>query len=166
WMLLQVRSESDSAHVVAQAVGFVKPDGDLVGLDGHSLISLPIDPREDYYISVIAKGHLGVMTKSAKVRKGVSLMHDFTADISEIYTLPGTANPAMVQLPTGQYALWAGDTDLNGAVNSVDFSQVLINYFQTGYFLTDIDLTGIINSVDYQFVAKNYFKFAQLPRKD
>ncbi|MEL6132663.1 MAG: SdrD B-like domain-containing protein, partial [Bacteroidota bacterium] len=149
WMLVQVRAQEDSAHIVAQAVGFVKPDGDLVGLDGKSLISFPIDPRKDYYISVIAKGHLGVMTKNAKVRKGVSLMHDFTSDVNQIYTLPGTSNPAMAQLPTGQYALWAGDTDLNGAVNSVDFSQVLINYFQTGYFLTDIDLTGIINSVDY-----------------
>ena len=51
-----------------------------------------------------------------------------------------------------------GDADLNGMVNSADFSRVLANYGQSGKVWADGDFTydGNVNSADMGTLLANY----------
>ncbi|MCI4667497.1 MAG: choice-of-anchor A family protein [Bacteroidia bacterium] len=161
WVLIQIRDKANPTIILYQTVGFVACNGDLVGLDGYSLLQLEVDPREDYYLAIIARGHLGVMTGGIKSRNGNCILHDFRS-VSNVYNLSGTNLP-MADLGNGIFGLIAGDTDLNGVINSADFNDVTSQYFQLGYMIPDVDFNGVVNSVDFNIIISNYFKISQLP---
>ena len=64
WVLVQLRSGSNpsTATTIAQRTAFIKSDGSIVDLDGISLVKFDGLSPNSYYIVVIHRNHLAVMS--------------------------------------------------------------------------------------------------------
>ncbi len=160
--VVQVRYKDDPAIILSQQVGFIRENADIVALDGESLLKLPVDPLGEYYLAIIARGHLGVMTSTVKSLQGTAFLHDFR-DPSGLYQDPNMNQVPLSDLGNGVFGLISGDSDLNGVINSADFNDVTSQYLQIGYYLADVDFNGVINSADFNIIIANYFKMSQIP---
>ena len=83
-------------------------------------------------------------------------------------------NPAGLPTTTIEvkYTLY-GDTNLDGAVNSVDFGNLAANFGKSGksWDQGDFDYTGTVNSIDFGLLAANFGRSASgatvaLPQSD
>ncbi|MEM9846513.1 MAG: pre-peptidase C-terminal domain-containing protein [Bacteroidota bacterium] len=61
WVFVELRDGGDSDFVVATRSALLQRDGDVVDLDGESPLEFP-EIRDNYYIAVKMRNHLGVMT--------------------------------------------------------------------------------------------------------
>jgi hypothetical protein len=124
WVLVEFRDKTNSSNVLFQRPYFLDNTGTLLNTDGAVGAKVTGVPKDQYYISVKHRNHLGVMTAST-----VDLLTDPSFDFTLGLGVYGT-NP--LRNIDGVYALWAGDTDGNGSVQ-----------FATG----TSDITPISNAV-------------------
>ena len=61
WILLELRDKNDSNIVLGRRAGFLMNSGKIVDLDGASKLSFTL-PEDDYYISVIHRNHLPILS--------------------------------------------------------------------------------------------------------
>lgn len=165
WVLIELRSATSPAVVVATRSGLVQRDGDVVlPSDGTSPLSFTGLTDSQYFVSVKHRNHLGVMTAAAVPLSATGTTVDFTTMTSaQVYDKPGAVSYNGVEMVTinGKQALWAGDANTDGKVKYIggasDNSRVLndvisaqgagqnpaYNYdFAFGYFFGDVDLNG------------------------
>jgi hypothetical protein len=119
WVLVEFRSASNPAVIVATQAALLQRDGDIVSAaDGVSPLSFGQIGlgSQSYYVAVKHRNHLGVMTAAPVSLSGVGTVVDFTtASESAVFNLPGYAGAEMVTV-SGLRALWAGDANRNGMV--------------------------------------------------
>lgn len=102
WVQVQLRSNAST--VVATQAALIQRDGDIVGLDGISALEFTQSP-DNYYVNVLHRNHLGVMTAAAVALSYSTTNVDFSVSTTATY---GTNAQRVV----GSYrALWAGDAD-------------------------------------------------------
>ena len=155
WVWIEVRRANDNTKVTRGRSALVQRDGDIVDTDGLSVVTLNAAPTF-YYIVVEHRNHLAAMSSATLV-----LSEDSAAVVDfkdSGFTTFGSN--ARVDMGSGNWALWTGDTDgtnkvkFSGASNSTnvikdyilaDPSNVLnfITFGSTGYFDIDVDLNGI-----------------------
>ncbi|MDF1694813.1 MAG: Ig-like domain-containing protein [Saprospiraceae bacterium] len=162
WVHVELRSKDDMLVPIATRSGLLQRDGDIVDLDGSSLLKFKGINVDSFYVVVKHRSHLGVM--SQKVSN--SDLIDFTSPDFETFnygTSKGDGNnytglSQKSNVVNGFNALWAGDFDSNGKVkfsnpdddqnimfvdvlfNSPEF---LINYNNAfGYLTGDFNMDG------------------------
>ena len=65
----------------------------------------------------------------------------------------------------GQYYMFSGDFDNNGAINNLDYNIWKLNSAAINiYSVADADGNGIINSLDYNLLQVNLSKIGTLRR--
>ena len=158
WVLLELRSGTSFSTIVSRKAAFVKNDGSVVDLDGISQVSFNSVSAGNYYVVVMHRNHLAVMSANAVSLSSNSALYDFTTSSSKAY---GTN--ALADLGGGKWGLYAGDSDRNGTINVLDYGNVVNFLFDTGYKFGDLDLNGIINVLDYSKTNSNLFKTSQVP---
>ncbi|NND12151.1 MAG: hemagglutinin protein [Flavobacteriaceae bacterium] len=111
WVFVEIRDRLVAELVVDYKSGLLQKDGDIVDIDGTSLLKFNLMPGT-YFVSVNHRNHLGVMSGNALLitKDGDSVL-DFT---SNAFSTNG--NFAQAELITGDMAMWAGDVNNNGQV--------------------------------------------------
>ncbi len=155
WILVELRSTETT--VVDRRAAFLKNDGTLVDLDGVSNIKFPTATAGDYYVVIIHRNHLAVMTKYPVTVSFSPTFYDMT-DIDNVY---GTN--AMKYMGGVYYGAYTADTDGSGTVNAADRSNTWNQRNLSGYYGTDVDLSGTVNAADRSAVWNNRNLSTQVP---
>jgi hypothetical protein len=122
WVLVQFRSKLNASQVLYSKAFFLNSDGQLINPnDGAVGAKVTGVPKDQYYIAVKHRNHLGVMTANPVDLTAGAAAFDFTSPLSSVY---GT-NPLYDWGGSGIMTLWSGDTDGDGTVQyTTDFSDV------------------------------------------
>jgi parallel beta-helix repeat protein len=158
WVLLELRTGTSATTTIVRKAAFLKSDGSVVALDGVSKVTFDGLPAGSYYVVIRHRNHLAVMSANTLSLSDNSSLYDFTTGPGKAY---GT-NP-MSDLGNGKWGMTAGDGDINGLVNVIDYGTVGNFLFATGYIFGDLDMNGVINVMDYAKTNLNLFKNSQVP---
>ena len=112
WVVIELRSSSTPATIIATRSALVQRDGDVVDIDGTGTVAFA-QPPGNYFIAVRHSNHLGCMTSTAIALNASTTMVDFTT------LATGTFGTSARKAITGTFptqALWAGDVTFNGQV--------------------------------------------------
>ena len=151
WVMVEVRNGATSTTVVARQAALLQRDGDVVALNGSSILTATLAPG-NYYVSIRHRNHLGAMTGAPVALSTSTVLIDFTS-------MSATYGANAQRLANGVYQLWAGDTNGNGQVIGAgpgnELNPILggvlsapgnaehnRNYIVVGYSNGDVNLDG------------------------
>ncbi|MEI6899004.1 MAG: cohesin domain-containing protein [Bacteroidota bacterium] len=117
WILVELRTGTASSTSFFKCAGFLKKNGQIVGLDGTSALVLSSVVPGSYYIVIRHRNHLAIMSAAGVSLSTSSALYDFSTDQAKAY---GT-NP-MVALTGGGYGMFTGDANSDGHVFTNDFT--------------------------------------------
>jgi len=152
WVFVELRDENDMSSVLSTRSGLLQRDGDVVDLDGSSLLMFDGMESGAYYVAVRHRNHLGAMSLLVQSTDLI----DFTSTNTPVFDFGYDADSdvdytglAMNGLVIGGYkALWAGDANADRKVKftepasdiNVLFGDVLLN--SSAYSSTDDNIIG------------------------
>lgn len=147
WILVELRSKTAPATVLATRAGLLRRDGLVVDLDGSSSLTFQV-PVGDYHIAVRHRNHLGVMTAAPVHVNRTTALLDFTLPATPTWGTEGRCNA------NGTMLLWSGDVRKDGTVIYTGTSNdrdlilqtiggVIPTQTVTGYRSTDANLDGL-----------------------
>ncbi|MBW6461241.1 MAG: hypothetical protein K0B08_11785 [Bacteroidales bacterium] len=155
WVNIEFRDKTNSSAVLYSRAYFVDDAGNVLNTDGIIGAKVQGVPKDQYYIAVRHRNHLGVMTASTVDLNASNPAFNFTTGTGVYGTNP------MRDMGSSIFALWAGDANGDGQVGYVwspsDISPIatavitangFINLPVTGvYDNADVNLDGIIGYV-------------------
>ncbi|MBK9148716.1 MAG: DUF285 domain-containing protein [Flavobacteriales bacterium] len=112
WVVLELRDKNDNTNVLQSRAALLQADGDVVDVDGFSSVSFGV-PSDSYFISIIHRNHLGVMTLAPVALTSTAASVDFTDGSTATYGAEAQ------QVIAGTYLLWAGDVTFDGDLKYV-----------------------------------------------
>lgn len=148
WVMLELRTGTSFATVVATKACLIQRDGDIVGLDGVSPPRITAIPGP-YYLVLYHRNHLGVMTATAIDFGAAAGTIDFTDPLT-----PSFGTEAMKDAG-GTNVQWSGDVNhdevikYTGSGNDRDPILVQIGGLvptatSAGYLSSDVNLDGVV----------------------
>lgn len=151
WVLVELRSATTPATVVATRSALLQRDGDVVGLDGLSTLTMNA-AGGNYHVAVRHRNHLGIMTSSPVTLGATSGAIDFRS------AALGTWGTEARKTMTGAMCLWAGNVFSDGTVSvlkyvgaSNDRDPILVaiggvvpTAVISGYMREDVNLSGFV----------------------
>jgi hypothetical protein len=138
WVLVELRSSSNSTQVVSRKAAILKNDGTLLNSDGSTGVPFSNVPEGSYYVAVFHRNHLAVMSANPVQLSANSQIYDFTNGMDKAY---GT-NP-MANLGNGIFGMYAGDGNSNGGITIADRNEIWLPQNGTlGYLKGDFNLDG------------------------
>jgi hypothetical protein len=146
WVLLELRSASDSASTVATRCALLQRDGDIVATDGLSPVSF-VTGAGSYFIAVRHRNHLGVMTAMPMSLSSSPVAVDLTSSGTIVHGIQARKSLG------GMQVLWAGNAVLDGRIkytgtgNDRDvilsaIGGVVPTSTVTGYLSCDVTMDG------------------------
>ncbi|MCB0794952.1 MAG: PQQ-dependent sugar dehydrogenase [Flavobacteriales bacterium] len=103
WVLVQLRDKNDPTIVVDATAALITRAGNVRTADGYDRILFDV-PADQYYIALLHRNHLGIMTADP-----VGLDRDLTlVDLSSAATNVAGTDPRL-ELVNGRMAMFAGD---------------------------------------------------------
>lgn len=154
WVFLELRN----GHTVLQTrSALVQRDGDIVDVDGKSLVTFNNVSNANYTIAVRHRNHLGLSTDPSTFTPALSeaqsaaTLVDFTSSSTSLYG----GSSAHGVATDGQYVLWGGNSNLDGKVNYInpnnDKDYILSNILGgsatgnvSGYSVGDLNMNGVV----------------------
>jgi len=157
WVQVQVRHASspdlaDRTTILASAVGFLKKDGSVTGLDGTSKLTIDgISPISDnMYVVIYHRNHAGIISNNLVAFDGIGeFPYDFTSS-GQIYLESFGAK----QIDTSPvvWGLLTGDGDADGNIFTTDADVVWFSESgSSGYRSGDYDMDGNVFTTDKDF---------------
>ena len=153
WVLVELRKTTDFSSEIVRQAAFINLDGKIVDLSGSHDITFSDVTDGDYYVVVIHRNHLAVMSSHPINLTNGNFVYDFTTGEDKAY---GTN--ALADLGNGVYGMYGGDSDSNGIIDDSDVNDVGNSLFSINYLLPDIDLNSKVNVLDYKLPKKNLGK--------
>ena len=153
WVLVELRKSIDVSSEVAKQAAFINSTGKIVDLSGENNITFSNVSDGNYFVVIIQRNHLAVMSANPVTLTNGNISYDFTTDENKAY---GTN--ALVDLGDGVYGMYGGDSDSNGIIDDADVNDVGNNLFKFNYLLPDLDLNNRVNVIDYKLPRKNLGK--------
>ncbi|WP_353780245.1 choice-of-anchor Q domain-containing protein [Winogradskyella sp. 3972H.M.0a.05] len=164
WIWVEFRDKDDNTKVIHGQSALLNRHGFIVGIDGQSVFT-PAVLRDDYYVAIKHRNHLGIMTAVPVPINNNSSLVDFT-DANDIITY-GTNAQATYGMPTDMLGMWAGDSNSDGKVNIIgnnndnnsirdailnhpvnqSLPQLFYGFTVVGYTDQDINLSGGANII-------------------
>jgi hypothetical protein len=149
WVVVELRSATSPATVVASRPALVQRDGDVVAPDGTSPLTFNMGPG-NYHLALRHRNHLGVMTAAPVALAGTPTSIDMTLPGTPVFGTNARANV------NGVMCLWPGDVNFDavtrytGGANDRDPVLLAIggatptNVVTGVYSSRDINLDGTI----------------------
>jgi hypothetical protein len=148
WVLVELRSKSNRAVVLATHSALLQRDGDIVEEDGQTPLTFSGTPCDDYYIAIRHRNHFGFVTANVQTLTSIVTL-DLTATTVPLYG----SNP--MKIISGKRAMWAGNCNTDnqlkymGANNDRDAIYARIGAtvptsVSSGYFREDVNLDGVV----------------------
>ena len=144
WVNIELLDQFNDKKVIASISAFIQRDGDIVGLDGVS--NLKFDAfSNNYFIALTHRNHIKIRSKKTiALSKNISTIN-LTQNVA---TLIAGGENAMIHLGDGNYALPAGDYNLNGQIQTSDISKAILDLGKSGYLNSDMDMNGETQNFD------------------
>lgn len=153
WVVLELRGGAFGENILAARPALLQRDGDIVELDGNSVVWFEGMNPDYYWVAVRHRNHLGIMSGEPISLAKIPVSLDFTNPDQPTY-----GSSAQVNLG-GRMAMWFGDVNhdgkitIQGPVNDRDLlffnvvadaenGQGNTNHIAHGYRNTDINLDG------------------------
>jgi hypothetical protein len=158
WVLVELRTGTDSVTKVATRAAFLKNDGIIVDVDGSSPVTFTGLSDGNYYVVVRHRNHLAIMSASAIPLNGSFIFYDFSSAQMQAF---GTN--AMKDLGGGFFGMYAGDGNSDGLVTNTDFNVFNPKFTSavSGYEYSDWNLDGLVTSTDFNFFNMNFITAKQ-----
>lgn len=151
WVIVELRSSSNPATIVASRAALLQRDGDIVDVDGTSAVAITA-AAGNYYVVVRHRNHLGIMTATAQALSSSPLIINFT--------LAGTATfgTAARKDISGTQVMWSGNVDFNtqlaytGSPNDRDpilqrIGGTVPTTTVSGYYSEDVNMDGLVRYI-------------------
>ena len=148
WIWFELRDKADGITVVASRSALMQADGDIVDVNGISLLVFNV-PKDDYYIMISHRNHLGVITNNTVSLTGGVTNLDLTTN-SDLLVSGGTN--AIKDMGNNKFALYAGDYNGDGQIQNTDKNAVEPLRGVSGYNNADVDLNGEVQNSDINSV--------------
>ncbi|SNR46130.1 Abnormal spindle-like microcephaly-assoc'd, ASPM-SPD-2-Hydin [Lutibacter agarilyticus] len=142
WVWIELRDALNNETVISGKSGLIQRDGDIVAVDGVSVLSYNVN-ADDYYVAINHRNHLGILSSTSLFLSSTPLSVDFTTDVSLIQ---GGSN-AVLNV-SNNLTLIGGDYDSNGQVQNTDISNIVLQLGGSGYSNADLDMNGQIQNTD------------------
>ncbi|MDQ3099955.1 MAG: hypothetical protein M3R08_01095 [Bacteroidota bacterium] len=148
WIRLELRSATNPANVVATRQALLLRNGEVVMGNGSSEAAFNVAPGS-YYLAVVHRNHLSIMTQSSLALSATPVTIDLRAALTPVY---GSAARKTI----GSWrALWAGDISMDGLIkyvgngNDRDIILTVIGGVSptntvTGYRRADVNMDGVV----------------------
>lgn len=136
----------------------------LLNKNGNAIISLPSSfSGGNYYISINHKNSLETWS-AGTVNLISGITYDFTNSLSNAFS--NSLNTPMKFLSSGKYALFSGDVNQDGTINSDDLQKVenSAKNIGLGYFNDDVNGDGVVDVFDLQIIENNKILFLNKAR--
>jgi hypothetical protein len=149
WVLVELRSTTAPATIIATRAGLVQRDGDVVDKDGSSPLVFAATPG-DHLVAVRHRNHLGTMATVPVTLGTTTATLDLTSTATALF---GTNGQKEVN---GRRMLWVGDVLRDGTLRYVgsnnDRDPILqqvggaipTNTSAPGYYPSDTDMDGVV----------------------
>lgn len=153
WVVIELRNKfTVSAGLFKTCL--LKSNGTVVTPDGSIVIDLSdlgASPDSSYYIAVLHRNHLAVITEeplyicSQIARKPLDFSEPkmLMGREAALKVIPDFASNSVV------FAIPAGDATADGVIDERDYEQVWLNVNTLGYLIYDFNLDGIANISDF-----------------
>ncbi len=140
--------DATTLALVDTAVGTLHTDGTLS-------VTFNTAAAGSYYLTVRGSNMVQTWTADPVALGTTPLSYDFTSSATQAY------GSNMVEVSTGVFAFYSGDTDQNGNMDTLDYTQWEVDYneFASGVFATDLDGNGNVDTLDYTIWELNYNNF-------
>lgn len=149
-LLVELRSGSDYSEIIFAT------DNRQLSMQGQSGILVPADLNGNYYITVRHRNSIATVSASPVSFAESEISYDFTTHASKAY------GNNMKQMADGRWALFGGDVNQDGVVDTADMSPVDndAGAFASGYLATDINGDNITDTADMSIIDNNASVFA------
>jgi hypothetical protein len=118
WVVVELRSLSDSTTVLASTSALLQRDGNIVSLTGTGPVAVQGVADGNYILGVRHRNHLGIRTATSYNLTNVAGgLVDMTS-LATVYDDPALGSPTTpMKLLTGStYGLWAGDVNFSQSI--------------------------------------------------
>ena len=163
WIHIQLRITSDGS-TVKSTNAFLLEDSSIVDVEGNSSLPLYYTTGNEYYIVILHRNHLSIMTAEKKTF-GDNLGEATEIDLTDSTNIYGT--DGIKELENGIYGMWAGDADNDGKVLTSDQADWKADFgvVPYGYHYTDMDLDGQVIAADQTIWKSNFgtAPYSQVP---
>jgi hypothetical protein len=135
-------------------------DTSVIDIHGNGVFHFTTLPDYDRYFVVLRhRNFLETWSKEPVIINSSTRNYDFTISSSQAYG----NNLALME--DGNFALYSGDVNQNGSIDTNDFSEIENNsqLFLFGYLNEDITGDGFIESADYSLIENNIGKILSRP---
>jgi len=103
WVLVELRSGSNPAQVVATRSALLQRDGDVIGTDGSTRLRFNVPPG-NYHVALRHRNHLGTMRLGSVELGAQQRLVDLVREGT-----PTFGSQARAPLPQGRFGLWPGN---------------------------------------------------------
>jgi hypothetical protein len=165
WVLVELRTGTESATRVDRRAALLQKDGRVTDLDGTSPVQFENAAAGFYYLVVYHRNHLAVMSADAVfVASEPVVTYDFTTSADRAYQTSGAATK---ELESGVWGLFAGDANGDGCINQTDRTDEWLPYNGRAWSYSrgaDFNLDGAIDAVDVnRYLLPNMGTCTQVP---
>jgi hypothetical protein len=162
WLLLELRDapSPETATASTKLPGwpkamFLKNDGSVVDLTGHTPNIGSINITHNLYVVVRHRNHIAVMSSGGMALTGNEYAYDFTTAIDKAFG--GEAGYKQIGVTPPQFGMVAADIDADGSVFMSDFNMWGIDFgVSNSYFRSDCDLDGNVFVSDFNLWGINF----------
>ena len=142
WVHIELRDKNDITNVLYRGSGLLQRDGDVVAVDGVSVLKITA-PADEYYVSITHRNHLPIAAATT-----LNLSNTVTTiNLTDVNNVRGGVSAVLV-VDEGMHALPAGDLNLDGQINNLDLVLGFMNIGNSGYLPRDLNLDGQTQTVD------------------
>ncbi len=146
WIFVELR-ESVDGEFVQSLSAFLLDDGSVVNLDGIPGFEFSGVIGNDYYIVVRHRNHLGIQSSGT---------HTFSndpdnptlIDLTALDSVYGGNSLGIKLVDTGVLAMYSGDVNGDGIVDTIDLNLWRQQTGSGGYYSADMNLDDTVNTVD------------------
>jgi len=150
WVYVSLMDKMDQSVEIASTSGFVQVDGDIVKENGVDALTFDV-AADDYYVRIIHRNHLAILTAAPVTLNGGGSTLDLTADPLAIFE----GVNAVADLG-GIFAMISGDVDSNGQIQNTDVNNIRPQIGVSGYLNIDADMNGQVQNTDInQYIRPN-----------
>ena len=146
WVLVELRDATSaggatSSTRLARQAAFVLKDGSVVGTDGSSMLQFNVSVTNNLYAIVWHRNHLGIMSATALTESGGVYTYNFTTAVNKAYQ-SGQKSLG------GKAAMFGGDVNGNGTVNTADKTVWSGVAGTKGYLSSDMNMDSQVDNKD------------------
>ncbi|MBE0655637.1 MAG: hypothetical protein IH594_17690, partial [Bacteroidales bacterium] len=148
WIGVEFRDAPDvNAATEATAVGggafFLLKNGNIVDLDGNSLLSLYFQITNQLFVVIWHRNHLPVMSKYPLAESGGNYTYDYTVSAGQAY------GDNQSDLENGLWGMIGGDANADGTINEMDGNEIWYQQVgHSGYLQGDVNMDTQVNNQD------------------